>query len=190
LQLTCSGVSDVNKGGETLNKEEKTRIVSELQGKFEKAKGVVFTDYRGLNVEEITGLRNNLRESALEYRVIKNTLAKIAAEGTPVAVAKDILSGPIGIAVGYDDPVLLAKKVLDFIKKNKKLEVRGGVIEGGVCTPEQIKTISELPSREIQLSMLVGAMQSPLSKMASALNATLSRFIFALEALKDKKNNN
>jgi len=171
-----------------VKKDEKIRVVSELQGKFEKAKGVVFTDYRGLNVQEITSLRNALRESALEYRVIKNTLAKRAAEGTPVDVAKDIFTGPLGIAVGYDDPVLLAKKVLDFSKKNNKLEVKGGVIEGGICTPEQIKTISELPPREIQLSMLVGAMQSPLSKMASVLNATLSRFIYAMEALKDKKN--
>ena len=187
MQLNCSEVSGVNKGGEILNKEEKIRVVSELQGKFQKAKGVVFTDYRGLNVEEITGLRNNLRESSLEYRVIKNTLARIAAEGTPVDAAKDILSGPIGIAVGYDDPVLLAKKVLEFSKKNGKLEVKGGIIEGSVCTPEQIRTISELPSREIQLSMLVGAMQSPLSKMASSLNATLSKVIYAFEALKDKK---
>lgn len=170
-----------------MNKEEKIRVVSELQDKFQKATGIVFTDYRGLNVEEITGLRNVLRESSLEYRVIKNTLAKIAAEGTSVDSAKDILSGPVGIAVGYDDPVLLAKKVLEFSKKNNKLEIMGGIIEGGLCTPEQVKTISELPSREIQLSMLVGAMQSPLSKMASALNATLSRFIYALEALKNTK---
>ena len=188
MQLNYSGVSDINKGGERLKKEDKIHVVSELQGKFEKAKGIVFTDYRGLNVEEITSLRNNLRESALEYRVVKNTLAKRAAEGTPVDAAREIFSGPIGIAVGYDDPVLLAKKILDFSKKNNKLQLKGGIIEGGVCTPEQIKTISELPSREIQLSMLVGAMQSPLSKMAGLLNATLSRFIYALEALKDKKN--
>ncbi len=169
-----------------MNKEEKSRVVSELQGKFEKAKGIVFTDYRGLNVEEINGLRNSLREAELEYRVVKNTLARRAAEGTPVDAAKDFFTGPIGIAVGFDDPVLVAKRVIEFRKSNEKLEIKGGIIEGGVCTPEQIKTISELPSREVQLSMLVGAMQSPLSKFASALNATLSQFIYAMEALKDK----
>ena len=170
-----------------LNKEEKIKIVSELQGKFGKAKGVVFTDYRGLNVEEITELRNNLRSSALDYRVVKNTLARRAAEGTPVNDAADIFSGPVGIAIGYDDPVLLVKKVLEFGRKNKKLDIRGGVIEGDVCSPEQISTISELPSREVQLSILVGAMQSPLSKFAGLLNSTLSQFIYALEALKNKK---
>jgi large subunit ribosomal protein L10 len=145
-----------------LKKEKKSIVVTELQGKFEQAKGVVFTDYRGLNVEEITGLRNSLRAAALEYRVVKNTLAKRAAEGTPIDDAKDVFSGPVGIAIGYDDPVLLVKKVLEFSKSNVKLDIKGGVIEGGVCSPEQIKTISELPPREIQLSMLVGAMQSPL----------------------------
>lgn len=170
-----------------MKKEEKISIVSELQGKFQKAKGIVFTDYRGLNVEEITGLRNNLREVALEYRVVKNTLAKRASEGTPIDAAKEIFSGPTGIAMGYDDPVLLAKKVLEFSRKNDKLEIKGGIIEGDLCTSAQINTISELPSREVQLSMLVGAMQSPLSKLASALNATLSGFVYAMEALKKNK---
>jgi large subunit ribosomal protein L10 len=174
----------------TLNKEEKIRIVSELQEKFEKAKGIVFTDYRGLNVEEITDLRNSLRSSAVEYKVVKNTLAKIAAEGTPADGAKDSFTGPVGIAVGYDDPVLVVKKVLEFSKANEKLEVKGGVVEGGVCTPGQLKAISELPPREVQLSMLVGAMQSPLSNMAGLLNATLTQFMYAMEALKNKKNEN
>ena len=137
-----------------LNKEEKTRTVSELQAKFEKAKGVVFTDYRGLDVEEMTALRNSLRSSAIEYKVVKNTLAKRAAEGTSVDPAKDIFTGPIGVAVGYDDPALLVKKVLEYSKSNEKLEVKGGVIEGGVCSADQLKAISKLPSREVLLSML------------------------------------
>lgn len=173
-----------------LKKEDKTRIISELQDKFGKAKGIVFTDYRGLNVEEITGLRNSLRSAAVEYKVVKNTLAKRAAEGTPVEAAKDIFSGPIGIAVGYDDPVLVVKKVLEFSKSNNKLEIKGGVVEGSICTPEQIKAISELPPREILLAMLVGAMQSPLSKLAGLLNSTLAQFTYAMEALKNKKNEN
>lgn len=171
-----------------LNKEEKKQVVSELQDKFGKAKGVVFTDYRGLNVEEISNLRNSLRSAALEYKVIKNTLARIAAEGTPVDAAREIMSGPIGIAVGFDDPVLLVKKVLEFSKSNEKLEIKGGIIEGGLCSSEQIKAISALPPREVQLSMLVGAMQSPLSKLAGLLNSTVAQLAYALEALKNSKN--
>ncbi len=170
-----------------MKKEEKIRVVSELHGKFEKAKGIVFTDYRGLNVEEITDLRNNLRSAALEYRVVKNSLARRAAEGTPVDGAVDIFSGPVGIAIGYDDPLLLVKKVLEFSKAREKLEIKGGLIEGDVCSVEQIKAISALPPREVQLSMLVGAMQSPLSKFAGLLNSTVTQFIYALEALKEKR---
>ncbi len=171
-----------------LNKEEKIRIVSELKDKFEKARGIVFTDYRGLDVEEITGLRNSLRSVDVEYKVIKNTLAKRAAEDTQVEPAKDVFSGPVGIAVGYDDPVLLLKKVLEFNKSNEKLEIKGGIVEGGVCTPEQIREISNLPPREVLLSMLVGAMQSPLSKLAGLMNSTITQFAYALENLKNKKN--
>jgi len=170
-----------------LKKEDKSRIVSELQEKFGRAKGVVFTDYRGLNVEEVTLLRSNLRSAALEYKVVKNTLAKRAAAGTSVEPAKDIMAGPVGIAIGFDDPVLLVKKVLEFSKKNEKLQIKGGVIEGGVCTADQITAISELPPREVQLAMFIGAMQSPVSKMARLLSSTITQFAYALEALKNKK---
>lgn len=170
-----------------LNKEEKKQAVSELQEKFQKAKGVVFTDYRGLNVEEISGLRNVLRASSLEYKVIKNTLARIAAEGTPISAARDNFKGPVAIAIGYDDPVLLIKKVLEFNKTNEKLQITGGIIEGGVYSLDALKKISELPSREVQLSMLAGVFQAPASKLARLLNATLVRFAYAMEALKQKK---
>jgi large subunit ribosomal protein L10 len=170
-----------------LKKEEKIRLVSELQEKFGKAKGIVFTDYRGLNVEEITNLRNSLRSAALEFKVVKNTLAKRAAQGTPVDVAKDLMAGPVGIAVGYDDPVLLVKKVLAFNKTNDKLQIKGGIIEGGICTPEQVRIISELPPREVQLAILAGAMNAPATKLAGLLNSTVTQFIYAFNALKQKR---
>ena len=173
-----------------LNKEDKIRVVSELQEKFAKAKGVVFTDYRGLNVEEITELRNSLRSAELEYRVIKNTLARRAAEGTSVDAVKDIFLGPLGVAIGYDDPVLLVKKVLAFSKANEKLEIKGGVVEGSVCDFEQMKVISLLPPRDVQLAMLAGAMNAPATKFAGLLSATVTRFAYALEALKNTKNEN
>lgn len=148
---------------------------------------MIFTDYTGLTVEEITQLRKTLRTASLEYRVVKNTLAKRASEGTPVGAVKDTLTGPVGIAFGYDDPVTLTKKVLEFGKTNKKLRIKGGVIEGGICKPEDIKAISELPSKKFLLSMFAGAMRGPLNKLAGALNATLLKFVYAMEALKNKR---
>lgn len=161
--------------------------MSGLKDKFAKATGVIFTDYKGLTVEEISELRKQLKDVSLEYRVVKNTLARRAVEGTPVEAAKDVLNGPVGVAIGYDDPALLAKKILGFIKTNEKLSIKGGVIEGRACEQKEIKTISELPSREVLLSSLIGTMQSPLSKLASALNATVARFVYAMEAAKNNR---
>lgn len=120
---------------------------------------------------------------------MKNTLAARAMGGTSIEKAQDVLSGPVGIAIGYDDPAVLAKKVLAYSKKNTKLEIRKGVIEGRPCELTDIKAISELPSRDVLLSTLAGTMQSPISKLAAALNATLSRFVYVLEAVKNKKSN-
>ncbi len=132
-------------------------------------------------------MRRMLKEADLEYRVVKNTLAKIAAEETPVAAAKDEFVGPIGIAIGYDDPVIVAKKVIDYSKENEKFGIKCGVIEGKFVDLEGLKQVAKLPSRDVQLAMLAGAMAAPMSKMASLLQATVQKLGYALNALKDKK---
>ncbi len=128
-----------------------------------------------------------MRDVSLEYKVVKNTLAKRASEGTPVEAAKDTFTGPVGVAISYKDPALLAKKVLEFVKTNEKLKVKGGIIEGKACETEDIKAIAELPSRETLLATFICTMQSPLSKLAAALNATLAQFVYAMGALKQKR---
>lgn len=119
--------------------------------------------------------------------MVKNTLARRAAEGTSLEKVTEYFSGPVGLAIAYDDPVLLAKEVLEFSKSNEKLNVTGGSIEGAACDANELKTIAALPSRDIQLSMLVGAMWAPLYKFAAVLQATVSRFVYAMESLKNKK---
>ncbi len=154
-----------------------------------KAAGVIFTDYKGLTVQEISEFRKQLRDVSFEYRVVKNTLAKRASEGTQVKTAEEMFTGPVGLAISYEDPALLAKKVLEFVKTNEKLKIKGGIIEGKSCKTQDIEAISKLPSRETLLAVLIGTMQSPLSKLASALNATLAQFAYAMEAVKNKKGN-
>jgi large subunit ribosomal protein L10 len=171
-----------------LNRTEKEQVINQLKEDFSKAKAVIFTDYRGLTVTELSDLRSLLREGDFEYKVVKNTLAKIASEGTPVYAAKDSFRGPVGIAVSYEDPVLTAKKVLEFAKKNDKLKVGIGVIEGSVCAADELKSVAELPSRKVLLSMVAGSFNAPMSKLAGALNATLSKFVYVMEAIKNKKN--
>lgn len=148
---------------------------------------MVFTDYKGMTVAELTDLRRLLKKSSLDYGVVKNTLAKIAAKDTIVSAAESVFKGPIGIAIGYDDPVLVVKKVLEFAKTNEKIRVKGALIEGKLCEPAEVKEIAELPSREVLLSMVAGAFQAPTSKMAGALAATVSTFAYALQAFEKKK---
>ncbi len=132
-------------------------------------------------------MRRILKEAEIEYRVVKNTLAKIAAQDTPVEVARDEFVGPVGLAIGYDDPVLVAKKILEYQKEKEDFEIRCGVIEGRLMDLDGIKAVSKLPSREVQLAMLAGAMKAPAQKMASALQATIRKLAYALNALKEKK---
>ena len=155
--------------------------------KLSKSKAIVFTEYKGLTVAQIAELRKNLKDAGAEYKVFKNTLVSIAAKGTPFEVAKDVLSGPTGLAFGYDDPVAAAKKVLEFAGKNDKLKVKSGVIDGKLYSTEEIKAVSKLPSRPVLLSMLAGAFQAPAAKLAGALNATVAQLAYALEAAKNKK---
>ncbi len=175
------------KGGIKLNKEEKGQVIEELKDKFSKAKAVILTDYKGMTVAELSELRGLLRGAKVDYRVIKNTFARIASEDTPISTAKDAFKGPVGIAIGYADPVAVAKKVIEFTRKSEKLRLSGGVIEGKFCAANDIRAIAELPPKEVLLSMLAGAFQAPLSKMAGALSATVSSFAYAMEALKTKK---
>ncbi|MHB8881441.1 MAG: 50S ribosomal protein L10 [Thermodesulfovibrionales bacterium] len=172
-----------------MNKQEKAVIITDLKDRFSKAKAVVLTDYKGMTVAELTQLRILLKKSSLDYGIVKNTLAKIAAQDTKVSVAGEHFKGPVGIAIGYDDPVLVVKKVLEFAKGNDKLQVKGAVVEGKFCEPKEVREIASLPSREVLLSMLAGAFQAPASKMAAALAATVTTFAYAVEALNNKKNN-
>lgn len=153
------------------------------------SKAVVLTEYKGLTVKEISELRRLLKESKAEYKVIKNTLINIAAKGTPFESAKESFTGTTGIAFGFDDALEVAKKVLEYSGKNDKLKIKSGVIEGKFYCLDEIRAISKLPPKNVLLGMMAGVMQAPASKLAGVLNATLTQFAYALEALKSKRAN-
>ncbi len=140
-----------------------------------------------MTVAELSELRRLLRTGGVDYQVVKNTLARIASQDTPVSAARDAFKGPVAIAIGYKDPIMTAKKIIEFSKKNEKLKLTGGVIEGKLFSVNEVKTIADLPPREVLLSMMAGAFQAPLSKMAGALSATVSSFAYAISALRTKK---
>lgn len=170
-----------------LNKQDKARVIDDLKDRFSRAKAVVFADYKGMTVAEMSELRKQLKDSSVEFRVVKNTLARIASRDTDIAVADDIFRDPVGVAIGYDDPVTAVKKVLEFTKTNEKLAVKGAVVEGKLCEENEIKEIATLPAKEILLARLAGTLQAPAGNMARALAATVSSLGYAMSALRSKK---
>ncbi len=154
---------------------------------FSRAKAAVITHYKGMTVTELNDLRAALHAMGVSYKVVKNTLARIASEGTPVAPAKEHFTGPVGVAVSFDDPVKVAQGIMKFAGKNDKLKPMAAVVEGKFVDASELKSIASLPPREVLLSMMAGTMSAPMSKMAAALQATLSTFGYALKALERKK---
>lgn len=152
-------------------REDKEAKVKAIKEKIEKSQAVIFADYRGLSVEEDTELRRKFREANVEYKVLKNTFAGIAAKEAGYEEVDKFLAGPTSFAFGYDDPTVPARIISEFAKANKKLEFKGGIIEGHVFDADKIKEIAAIPPREVLIAKLLGSIKSPLSKFAYVVNA-------------------
>ena len=162
-------------------------MVDEIQERLTKVQGAVVTDYRGLNAGEMTALRKELREAGIEFKVLKNTLTILAAEKAEMNDLIPLLTGPTAFAFGYDDPVAAAKIISEFAKKNKNLEIKGGILEGAVLDPAGGESLADLPSREVLLAMVMRAMQGPLSGMVNVLQGNIRNLVYALEAVRKQK---
>ncbi|MCL6471745.1 MAG: 50S ribosomal protein L10 [Firmicutes bacterium] len=149
---------------------EKEATVREIKEKIEKAKSVILTDYRGLSFEQISELRTKLRAQGVEYKVFKNTLAKIAAKELNLSDLDSYLVGPTAMALSYEDPVAPAKTLVDFAKVSKILQLKGGVVEGKVVDGKQVESMATIPPRDVLLAMFIGGLKSPLYGLAASLN--------------------
>lgn len=150
--------------------ELKQPIVDEISGSINGASSVVVVDYRGLTVEEDTNLRKQLREAGVIYKVYKNTYVSRAVEGTEFESLRAVLEGPSAFAVSKDDATAPARILANFAKKAPKLEIKAGIVEGVYYDADGMKAISDIPSREVLISKLLGSMQSPITNMARVLN--------------------
>lgn len=168
----------------SLSKQE---IVAEVTKNFQDAQTVVVTDYRGLNVAQVTKLRSELRQSGIEFKVVKNTLTKIAAKNAGVEGLETFLEGPTALAFGIEDPAAPAKILSKFAKDFKALEIKGGLVEGKVIDIDGVKALADLPSREELLAKVVGGMQAPLYGFANVLQGSLRNFVYVLEAIRKQK---
>jgi large subunit ribosomal protein L10 len=173
-----------------LDRSKKEQVVAELQETLKDVKLAILADYSGLNVVKITELRNELRKSDAEFRVIKNTLFKIAVQDTEFGVFDDHLAGPLAVVMNFGDVVAPTKALIDFAKKNSQLEIKVGVMDGKTLTTEQIKALSELPSREILLAQLLSIMVGTQTSLVNVLSGVPRQFVQVLEAYRAKKENN
>ncbi|NLC53937.1 MAG: 50S ribosomal protein L10 [Firmicutes bacterium] len=166
---------------------EKVAVVNEVFEKLTKAQSVGLVDFRGLTVQEATELRKKLREAGVELRVTKNTLTRLAAEKADLKDLHAYLEGPTALAFGYEDPVSPAKILSDFAKDHKKLQLKGGVLEGRVIDQAMVTALAELPTRDVLLGQLVGLMQAPIRNLAYVLSAPIRNTVYVLDAVRQKK---
>jgi large subunit ribosomal protein L10 len=166
---------------------DKKQVVEDLKEKFATTKVIIVTDYKGLNVAQMTELRRKLSEASVEYKVVKNTLLKRASEGTDALLLADVFKGPSGIALSYDDPVAPAKVLTQFAKENDKLEIKAGVMDGKVMDLNAISALSKLPSREELLAQVLSAMNAVPAGFVRALADVPRRMVNVLSAIRDQK---
>jgi len=173
-----------------MKKEEKATAVAELSEKFGRARLAILTECVGLPVNQMTELRKQLRGANAEYRVVKNTLAARATDGTTLASLKSHLKGPTGLVIGYDDPVLPTKVLRDFIgaeKREEKIRITIGILEGKVVQSDKLAAVAKLPKKEVLISVLLSALQGPIRGMVYTLSAILSKFVRVITAIQDKR---
>ena len=167
--------------------ENKKKIVEDLKKKFATTKVVIVTNYKGLNVAQMTELRRNLSEAKVEFQVVKNTLLTRASKDTDAELLADVFKGPSGIALSFDDPVAPAKILTQFAKDNKKLEIKAGVMNGKMMNLDAITALSKLPSREELLAQVLSTMNAVPTGFVRALADVPRRMVNVLNAIKDQK---
>jgi large subunit ribosomal protein L10 len=164
----------------------KVASVAHLTELLSKATSAVVTDYRGLTVRQLEDLRGKLRAEGIDYIVVKNTLARRAAADSGSPDFASVLTGPVGLAIGYGDLSAPARILFEHFRSTRTLPSVAGLAEGQVLDAADVRTLAELPSRDVLLSRLAGALLGPLSGLAGALDSPLSTFAATLEAYRDK----
>jgi large subunit ribosomal protein L10 len=160
----------------------KAKTIDELTELLENANLIVLTDYRGLNVADLQGLRRTLRPIDGEFRIAKNTLTRIAADSAGIDGLDPVLEGPLALGVANGDIVGFAKAINDFVRTSRVLTIKGGVLEKRFITADQVEGISSLPSREVLQATLLGVLKAPMRNTVSVLSAPSRSLAYVLNA--------
>jgi len=167
--------------------QQKIEEVALLTKKFQDSEGFVIADFTGLSVEQSNELRSKCREAGVEFRVVKNRLARRAAAEAEVDGVFDLLKGPSGIAFSNEGPVAPAKVLVDYADDHEKLVIRGGVLDGQVLDIRGVVAMSKVPTKDELLAMIARGFQAPTQNFVNVLNGTMSQFVRALNAVAEQK---
>ena len=170
----------------SLNLEGKKEVVAEVSARLADAQTVILAEYRGLPVEAITVLRARARKDGVYLRVLKNTLARRAVQGTPFEKLSDQMVGPLIYGIS-DDPVAGAKVLSEFAKDNELFVIKAGAMPNAMMSAKDVKALALLPSREELLAKLMGTMQAPVAKLVRTMNEVPGKFVRTLAAYRDSK---
>ncbi len=169
-----------------MDRREKEQVVSDLHKRVEQFKAVVLTNYRGLNVEQMTQLRRRLREEKISYNVVKNTMMKLASKGTDLEKLVDFFEGPTAVAIAYGDPIPLAKILTEFQKTLPALEIKAVLVEGKVTPPSEVKSLASMPPREVIFAQVLGGIQAPAGQLAGTILSAVQQVLGAIHARADQ----
>lgn len=170
-----------------LNISQKKEVVERIAQAFKEAEISILVDYKGLNVLKMTELRTLLRKEGIQIEVVKNTLMERASEGTDAALLKDFFKGPNALILSKKDPVAPAKVLVNFLKDNDRLEIKAGVLSGKLLSPEDIKQLAKLPSKEELLGKLVYTLNAVPTSLVNVLSGVPRAFVNVLNAIKDQR---
>ena len=168
-------------------REEKEKVVQELNRVFTRAKGIYLTDFTGINVDTINGLRRLFRREKSEYLVVKNTLARLSLEGLALDELQPFLNEPTGLAFSFEDALLPGKIIEKFQKETELLQIKAAVIDGTVYDRSAAEKIIKLPSREALIAKMLGSLNSPITGLVMVLNGVIGKLVYVLAAFYEKK---
>lgn len=169
------------------NRDAKVVEVADIKQKLDRASGVVVVEYTGMNVLEVTDLRNQMRKANVEYRVLKNTLVQRAANELSIEGLEPFLKGTTAVAFGYEDPTQPAKVLAEYMKKVNKLQVKCGLVDKKVIEAKEVDALAKVPAKEVLVAKLLGTMNAPIANFVGILNGPARALVCALKAVQDQK---
>ena len=166
---------------------QKARSIKDTRRELEDAPAAVLANYRGLTVQQLSQLRENLRKGGVTFRVIKNTLIKRAADEVGISGLETYLEGPTAVAFSHDDPVAAAKLLSQAIREFRKIEIKAGILGKKAISADDVRELADLPSRDVMLGKLAGTLNAPIQQLVWVLNAPITNLARALDQVRQQR---